>query len=160
MAVGTPSFAKILTVKKNDMSGEGRSRILNWPLITIGGIVLFTVFYLLAAHYYPGGSNADLHELGFSWRNNYWCELLGENAKNGEANAGRIFGLLGMIILSISISIFWWHWAFQGEIPRHSPSIYNFSVTVLNSGGCVHVTMPSCLEHISRSHQVVLRPNL
>ncbi|MEN9399146.1 MAG: hypothetical protein RL632_247 [Bacteroidota bacterium] len=91
------------------MSGEHRSRIVLWPLFTIGGILLFTVFYLLAAHYYPGGSNVNVHEPGFSWRNNYWCELLGENAKNGAANSGRSFGLVGMVILSVSISIFWWN---------------------------------------------------
>lgn len=91
------------------MSGEQHTRQFRWPLISIGGILLFVVFYLLAAFYYPGGSNTNTHELGFSWRNNYWCELLGENAKNGEVNTGRSFGLAGMIVLSISISIFWWH---------------------------------------------------
>jgi hypothetical protein len=91
------------------MSGEQRFKIVFWPLISIGGILLFMVFYLLAAFKYPGGSSVNVHELGFSWRNNYWCELLGENAKNGDANTGRTYGLLGMIVLSISISIFWWN---------------------------------------------------
>ena len=106
---GILSFAKILTVKKNKMSGEHRSRVVLWPLFTIGGILLFVLFYLLAAKNFPGGSAVNVHEIGFNWRNNYWCELLGENAKNGQANVGRAYGLAGMIVLSISISIFWWN---------------------------------------------------
>ncbi len=91
------------------MSGKHQSRVALWPLISIGGILLFMVFYLLAAYKYPGGSTVSVNDHGFSWRNNYWCELLGENAKNGDANTGRAYGLLGMIVLSISISIFWWN---------------------------------------------------
>jgi hypothetical protein len=91
------------------MRGEQRSKIAFWSLFSIGGILFFIFFFLLAAAHYPGGSNANLHAKGFSWMNNYWCELLGENAKNGEANTGRTYGLIGMVILSISISIFWWN---------------------------------------------------
>ncbi len=78
-----------------------------WPKITIGGIVLFTILYLVAAQYYPGGSNFYPQEKGFSWFNNYWCELLGENAKNGQINRARPIALLAMVILSFSISLFW-----------------------------------------------------
>jgi hypothetical protein len=91
------------------MSGEQPPRIVYWPFISIGGILLFVVFFLLAAAHYPGGSNANLHEIGFNWMNNYWCELLGENAKNGLRNLARPYAMTGMIILSISVSIFWWN---------------------------------------------------
>jgi len=78
-----------------------------WPKITIGGIVLFSLLYFVAAEYYPGGSNFSPHEKGFSWFNNYWCELLGENAKNGQNNRARPIAILAMLILSFSISLFW-----------------------------------------------------
>jgi hypothetical protein len=78
-----------------------------WPKITIGGIILFLLLYFLATKYYPGGSNFYPKEKGFSWSNNYWCELLGENAKNGQNNRARPIALLAMVILTFSISLFW-----------------------------------------------------
>jgi hypothetical protein len=78
-----------------------------WPIITIGGIVLFSILYLIAAKYYPGGSNFNPQEKGFSLYNNYWCELLGENAKNGQSNVARPIALTAMVILAFSISLFW-----------------------------------------------------
>jgi hypothetical protein len=91
------------------MRGEQRFKIAFWPLLSIGGMLLFVVYFLLAAYYYPGGSNANLHANGFSWMNNYWCELLGENAKNGMRNLARPYAMTGMISLSISVTIFWWN---------------------------------------------------
>lgn len=78
-----------------------------WPLITISGIILFIIFYFVAASYYPGGSNFNKKESGFSWSTNYWCELLARNAKNGQKNIARPYGLAGMIILFVSVSLFW-----------------------------------------------------
>ena len=90
------------------MRGEKQHNFVFWPLISIGGILLFVVFFILAAAHYPGGSNANLHDIGFSWKDNYWCELLGENAKNGLRNIARPYAMTGMVILSISVSVFWW----------------------------------------------------
>ncbi|MFN7116301.1 MAG: hypothetical protein ACK4TA_05840, partial [Saprospiraceae bacterium] len=53
------------------------------PLV---GIVLFLVLYIVAAFYYPGGSNADHSAKGFSIVHNYWCDLLAIGAKNGQIN--------------------------------------------------------------------------
>lgn len=78
-----------------------------WPIITIGGITLFVILYLIAAEFYPGGSNVDPFQQGFSWSSNYWCELLGENAKNGLKNVARPIALVGMVVLALSISVFW-----------------------------------------------------
>jgi hypothetical protein len=33
---------------------------------------------------------------------------LGENAKNGLRNIARPYAMMGMVILSISVSVFWW----------------------------------------------------
>lgn len=80
-----------------------------WPILTVSGIIVFVLLYFLAAYYYPGGSNFDAHQVGFKWSTNYWCELLGFNAKNGQHNSARPIGLSGMVILSIAISIFWFN---------------------------------------------------
>ncbi len=91
------------------MNGEHQSSIAFWPIFSIGGISLFVVFFFIAAAHYPGGSNAHLHAIGFSWADNYWCELLGENAKNGVRNLARPYAMIGMVILSVSVSVFWWN---------------------------------------------------
>jgi len=55
---------------------------------------------------YPGGSEADLNHLGFDWANNYWCNLMNELAMNGEVNPARPFAISAMMILCLSILVF------------------------------------------------------
>lgn len=80
-----------------------------WTFIPITGIALFVVLYFIAANFYPGGSNVYPMAKGFDWGNNYWCDLLAKNAKNGMHNSGRGFAFTGMIILFSSIAVFWYY---------------------------------------------------
>jgi len=77
-------------------------------LFPIGGILVFACLYAVAANLYPGGSQHDPHAAGFSWRHNYWCNLLTERAINGEMNPGQPFAIAGMIFLAGSLGIFWY----------------------------------------------------
>lgn len=74
------------------------------PLI---GILTFVLLYIIAAGYYPGGSNAESTHRGFDWINNYWCDLIARYAKNGDLNPGRNIALSAMIILFSSLALFW-----------------------------------------------------
>ena len=74
----------------------------------IGGIALFIIFFFIGTFFYPGGSNFDVHTSGYRWNYNYWCELLGEYAKNGQPNEARPFGFVGMISLAFGVSCFWY----------------------------------------------------
>jgi hypothetical protein len=47
------------------------------------GILIFILLYIVAAFFYPGGSEFDTHSDGFSWKHNYWCNLLNELAIKG-----------------------------------------------------------------------------
>ena len=78
-----------------------------WVLIPIFGSLLFILLYIIAAILYPGGSETDKTASGFSWTNNYWCNLLHENAINGQSNTGRPFAVIAMFILCLALSIFW-----------------------------------------------------
>lgn len=78
----------------------------NWTLAPLLGAALFLLLYFAAACNYPGGSQADAHAKGFSWRHNYWCNLLNEKALNGEANTGRPFGYAAMLFLVLSLLSF------------------------------------------------------
>src|SRR3954449_6164304 len=64
-------------------------RIYLWTLLPLFGIILFLLLYFIATLYYPGGAQFDKTTKGFSWTQNYWCNLLNENAINGLPNPAR-----------------------------------------------------------------------
>lgn len=80
-------------------------------LLPIAGAILFLVFYYIATLNYPGGSQADKTGKGFSWVHNYWCNLLNETAINGQPNSARSYAMVGMLILCLSLSWFWYCFA-------------------------------------------------
>lgn len=87
-----------------------------YPLILpILGIVVFVLLYIKASWYYPGGSQADPQSIGFSWMNNYFCNLLNETAINGKPNLGQPFALASLIVLALSLALFWW--SFPNYLP-------------------------------------------
>ncbi len=82
----------------------------NFFLLTpLVGILIFTFLYFVATFYYPGGSNVDKATPGFDWLNNYWCDLTGQLAKNGEINSARPIALIAMLILCFSLLVFWYY---------------------------------------------------
>lgn len=78
-------------------------------LTPIFGILVFAILYVLATFYYPGGSNTDKSTIGFDWLNNYWCDLTGQLAKNGETNSAQPIALTAMIILCSTLTVFWFY---------------------------------------------------
>jgi len=83
-----------------------------WLLSPFLGIALFILLYLIAALLYPGGYDYDKMAPGFSWRYNYWCELLAEKAQNGAANSARPVAIFGMFVLAASLIMFWYLFSF------------------------------------------------
>jgi hypothetical protein len=77
-------------------------------LAIVPGIFLFILFYIIAASLYPGGSQADINSKGFSWINNYWCNLLNEKAINGQQNTAKPIAIVAMFILCLTMAIFWY----------------------------------------------------
>lgn len=78
-----------------------------WTLIPIFGSLFFITLYVIAASLYPGGSETDKSSTGFSLTNNYWCNLLHDNAINGQRNTAKPIAVTGMIILCLALSTFW-----------------------------------------------------
>jgi hypothetical protein len=76
-------------------------------LFPIYGIIIFGILYLIATFYYPGGSQIDKNAIGFSWANNYWCNLLNKIAINGKVNHAKPIAMVGMFILCLSLAFFW-----------------------------------------------------
>lgn len=80
----------------------------NWLLIPLFGILIYVLLYFIATFFYPGGSQVDKNSIGFSWTQNYWCNVLNETAINGQPNPARPFGLTAMVFLSFSLAAFWY----------------------------------------------------
>lgn len=72
------------------------------------GIILFILLYTIATFLYPGGSKVEQSATGFNWLHNYWCELTDVYSINGQPNSARPLALMAMVILCISLSIFWY----------------------------------------------------
>ena len=79
-----------------------------WFWIPLMGIPLFVLLYVWASFYYPGGSQANAQSTGFSWVNNYWCNLLNTTAINGQINSAQPIAMTAMVVLCISLAVFWY----------------------------------------------------
>lgn len=82
-------------------------------LTPIFGTIIFVLHYLVAITLYPGGSQVDKNSVGFSWTNNYWCNLLNDNAINGQPNPAKPVAMTGMFVLCLTLAFFWF------LFPRH-----------------------------------------
>ncbi|HLO79392.1 MAG TPA: hypothetical protein VK166_00450 [Chitinophagaceae bacterium] len=96
-------------------------------LLPVAGVVIFVVLYLVATLYYPGGSQANHNDIGFSWTSNYWCNLLDKTAINGSENSARPIALTGMLVLVISLSIFFFAVPFALDIPSRLKRMISFA---------------------------------
>lgn len=86
------------------------------------------VLYIIAAYQYPGGSQFDKNAVGFSWKNNYWCNLLNDTAINGQKNTAQAVALTAMIVLCITLSFFWW------LFPRYTALSKRYKLVIQFSG--------------------------
>jgi hypothetical protein len=95
------------------LTGQLKKHKSIWVLTPILGTILFAVFYVVATFFYPGGSQVDNNSIEFSWTNNYWCNLLDENAINGQHNPAKPIAITGMFVLCLTLAFFWF------LFPRH-----------------------------------------
>ncbi len=102
------------------------------PLI---GMVLFVVLYFAATFYYPGGSQFDPDAAGFSWADNYWCNLLNDKAINGQKNDAQPIALVAMIVLCLSLTLFWWQFPAYTPLSKPLKRIISVSGTLAMTTG-------------------------
>lgn len=72
------------------------------------GILIFVGLYIYSTTLYPGGSQVDSNSIGFDWINNYWCTMFHLKAINGQPNPARPFSIAGMIVLWVSLLMFFY----------------------------------------------------
>ena len=96
-------------------------------LFPLFGSILFIMLYFIATQFYPGGSQVDKFSKGFSWMNNYWCNLLNENAINGQHNAARPIALTASIVLALTLSLFWYYFPIYTHFKKTGRLIIQYS---------------------------------
>ena len=101
-----------------------------WVLTPIFGTMFFVVLYIVATLLYPGGSQVDKNSIGFSWTNNYWCNLLNENAINGQSNPAKPIAMIGMFVLCFTLAIFWFLFSRHINIGRFTKLTIQVSGTL------------------------------
>lgn len=89
-------------------------------LAPLFGIIIFVCLYIVATLFYPGGSQVDKNAKGFSWAQNYWCNLLNENAINGQHNAARPIAMTAMLFLCLTLANFWYIFPQQAGLPKNT----------------------------------------
>jgi hypothetical protein len=99
-----------------------------WVLTPILGIASFAILYYISALYYPGGSQFDRNSVGFSWKDNYWCNLLNYEAINGQTNAAQPIALTAMLVLCLTLAFFWF------QFPKHTNLSKTYKLTIQVSG--------------------------
>lgn len=82
---------------------------INW--IPTVGIISFLGLFIYSATLYPGGSQSNLNTIGYDWMNNYVCNLMSEKSINEEINPARTYAILGMVILCMSLIIFFYQFS-------------------------------------------------
>ncbi len=108
-------------------------------LLPILGLLLFVFLYILAAFEYPGGSWVMPQQIGFSFRNNYLCDLLDEFAINGELNTARYIARTSLGVLCVSLIILWYY----------LPSLFkgkNFNINIMWLSGIAALVTTSFLS--------------
>jgi hypothetical protein len=109
----------------------------------VAGWVLLAVVLLVAATFlYPGGSNADAHSVGFSWRDNYLTNLLSPQAVDGRANPARPWAVLGLMLLCGSCALAFVRFARKVD----SPSA-RVIIGVCGSGAMLFVLLAAAPYH-------------
>ncbi len=97
--------------------------MINKHCISIG-IAVSIIFFIIAAAYYPGGSQNDLQWEGYNLRHNYLCHLFNEKALNGALNMPtRLWAILGMFVLCSTIAVFFHRFSTKISVPTAAKTI-------------------------------------
>jgi hypothetical protein len=99
-----------------------------WVLTPILGTASFAILYFVATFYYPGGSQFDKNSIGFSWKDNYWCNLLNDEAINGQSNSAQPIALTAMLLLCVTLAFFWL------QFPKYTNLSKTYKLTIQVSG--------------------------
>lgn len=116
----------------------------SWVLIPTLGSLIFIVLYFVATLFYPGGSQIDHNSIGFSWVNNYWCNLLDEQAINGQKNAAQPVAISAMLVLCVTLIFFWLLFPSHINMSKLPTRVVQFSGILAMA---TSLLLPTSLDH-------------
>ncbi len=108
-----------------------RENIKNVLVLTpLYGAIIFVALYAVATLLYPGGSQVSKTSVGFSWANNYWCNLLNDKAINGQPNPAKPVAITGMFVLCSTLSLFWFVFTEHSNLGKNLTRAIHISGTL------------------------------
>ena len=78
-------------------------------LVPLLGMLLFLFFYFKAAFVYPGGSQFSPTAEGFSFLNNYLCDLLDGTTFSGAPNPSKGPARFALFVLCSCLTVLWYY---------------------------------------------------
>lgn len=112
------------------------------------GMGVFILLYVIAAMLYPGGSWANPEQIGFSFWNNYLCDLLDTYTISGVLNPARIYARVALLILCTSLMLLWYN------LPRLF-SYKSYTLKIIQWTGITSLGVTLLLG--SESHDIITR---
>lgn len=91
------------------------------------GLLLFFPLYYCCSLLYPGGSVTFPQSTAFSWRHNYWCDLLTSPTLRGETNPAQPLAIITLTILCISVHLFFYLFSLRLSASPRWAKIIQFS---------------------------------
>ena len=116
--------------------------------LPMAGMILFVVFYIIAALMYPGGSYAFPNQIGFNLKDNYLCDLLDAQTINGLQNTARTYAHIALAILCFSLMLLW-------VLLPHLFTVKNKSQIIMSIAGILSMVITLFLA--SEVHDVIIR---
>ncbi|MDO1513934.1 hypothetical protein Q2T41_14835 [Maribacter confluentis] len=116
--------------------------------LSLLNIILFIIFYVIAAKHYPGGSWLEPDINGFSFWHNYLCDLLDINAINGKQNEARLYAIVALCFLCTGILFIW------SLLPKLFTTNNNIQKLM---GGSGYLSLFSILFLVLGYHDIVVR---
>ncbi len=112
------------------------------------GMLVFLLLYVLAALHYPGGSYSHPNAKGFSFWDNYLCDLLDTYTITGVTNGARNWARMALLVLCSSLMYLWFH------LPKLFPA-KNSNMKLLKFAGIGALVIT--LFMTAGNHDVVVR---
>lgn len=79
-----------------------------YPYFPIAGLLGFSLFFVIATSFYPGGSVNVIAAEGYSYFHNFFCDLMSLNLEEGVVNDARPIAIVGHLMLSFSLISFFY----------------------------------------------------
>jgi hypothetical protein len=122
----------------------------------LGGAVILAMMLFsgtalgLAMHFYPGGTELNRHSVGHSFWFNLLCDLTGDRALNGAANAARGYARAALAAFTVGLAAFWF--ILPAEFPERRAlggvvrvggtlSVIGFLLVPMVTGGMAHAVV-------------------